>query len=234
MRILVVADEECRYFWDYYQPGRLKEYDLILSCGDLKSEYLSFLVTMGRAPLLYVHGNHDTNYDRKPPEGCMPIEDIVFKYGDLRILGLGGCRKYSGGPHQYTEKQMAKRIRKLRFKLWRSKGVDIVLTHSPVRDYGDDDDLPHRGFECFWALLEKYKPRYLFHGHVHMNYGHNKPRVIRYGETDLVNGYERYVIDLPDYDKWGKKVKLTPETVVQVQQEDKKHERDTVTAVNPE
>ena len=151
MRILVVADEECRYFWDYYQPGRLKEYDLMLSCGDLKSEYLSFLVTMGRAPLLYVHGNHDTNYDRKPPEGCMPIEDIVFKYGDLRILGLGGCRKYSGGPHQYTEKQMAKRIRKLRFKLWRSKGVDIVLTHSPVRDYGDDDDLPHRGFECFWG-----------------------------------------------------------------------------------
>ena len=75
MKILVVADEECRYFWDYYQPGRLKDYDLILSCGDLKSEYLSFLVTMGRAPLLYVHGNHDTNYDQRPPEGCICIED---------------------------------------------------------------------------------------------------------------------------------------------------------------
>ena len=64
-----------------------------------------------------------------------------------------------------------------------------------------------------------------------MNYGHNKPRVIRYGETDLVNGYERYVIDLPDYDKWGKKIKLTPETVVRVQQEDEKHEHDTISPV---
>ena len=213
MKILTISDEECKALWDYYQPGRLKEFDLMLSCGDLKAEYLSFLVTMGRAPVLYVHGNHDTNYERRPPEGCTCIEDEVFRYGDLRIVGLGGCRKYSGGPHQYTEKQMAKRIRKLRFRLWRSKGMDIVLTHSPVRDYGDDDDLPHRGFECFWELLEKYKPRYLFHGHVHMNYGHNKPRVIRYGETDLVNGYERYVIDLPEYDKWGRKIELTPQTV---------------------
>ena len=234
MKILVVADEECRYFWDYYQPGRLKDYDLILSCGDLKSEYLSFLVTMGRAPLLYVHGNHDTNYDRRPPEGCICIEDLIFKYGDLRILGLGGCRKYSGGPYQYTEKQMAKRIRKLWFKLLRYKGVDIILTHSPVRSYGDDEDLPHRGFEAFWPLLEKQKPRYLLHGHVHMNYGHDRPRVIRYGETDLVNGYERYVIDLPDYDKWGKKIQLTPETVAQLYQVDAENEKTLVTAVDPE
>ena len=221
----MVADEECRYFW---------ESDLILSCGDLNSEYLSFLVTMGRAPLLYVHGNHDTNYENRPPEGCMCIEDVVFRYGDLRILGLGGCRKYSGGPHQFTEKQMATRIRKLRFKLWRHKGVDIILTHSPVRDYGDDDDLPHRGFECFWALLEKHKPRYLVHGHVHMNYGHDRPRVIRYGETDLVNGYERYVIDLPDYDKWGRKIPLTPETVAQAHAVDVKNEQAVVKAVEKE
>ena len=206
----MVADEECRYFWDYYQPGRLSEYDLILSCGDLKSEYLSFLVTMGHAPVLYVHGNHDTNYERRPPEGCVCIEDQVFKYGDLRIVGLGGCRKYSGGPHQYTERQMRQRIRKLRFKLWWNKGMDIVVTHSPVRDYGDDDDLPHRGFEAFWNLLEKYHPRYLFHGHVHMNYGHDRPRVVQYGDTDLINGYERYVLDLPGYDKWGRKIKLGP------------------------
>ena len=204
------ADEECRYCWDYYQPGRLSEYDLILSCGDLKSEYLSFLVTMGHAPVLYVHGNHDTNYERRPPEGCVCIEDQVFKYGDLRIVGLGGCRKYSGGPHQYTERQMRQRIRKLRFKLWWNKGMDIVVTHSPVRDYGDDDDLPHRGFEAFWNLLEKYHPRYLFHGHVHMNYGHDRPRVVQYGDTDLINGYERYVLDLPGYDKWGRKIKLGP------------------------
>lgn len=46
MKILIISDEECPALWDYYTPGRLKEYDLIISCGDLKAKYLSFLVTM--------------------------------------------------------------------------------------------------------------------------------------------------------------------------------------------
>ncbi len=69
MKILAVSDEESPALWDYYTPGCLKEYDLLLSCGDLKAEYLTFLVTMGRAPLLYVHGNHDEGYLSRPPEG---------------------------------------------------------------------------------------------------------------------------------------------------------------------
>ena len=70
MRVLFVADEESPFLWDYYTPGRLDGIDLIVSCGDLKSEYLTFLVTMGRARLLYVHGNHDSGYERRPTEGC--------------------------------------------------------------------------------------------------------------------------------------------------------------------
>ena len=39
MKLLLLADKESPYLWDYYQPGRLSEYDLMLSCGDLKAEY---------------------------------------------------------------------------------------------------------------------------------------------------------------------------------------------------
>ena len=46
MKLLLIADEEAPYLWDFYQPGRLDGIDLILSCGDLKQEYLEFLVTM--------------------------------------------------------------------------------------------------------------------------------------------------------------------------------------------
>ena len=56
MKLLLLGDQESRYLWDCYRPGVLSEYDLILSAGDLKASYLSFLVTMARAPLLYVHG----------------------------------------------------------------------------------------------------------------------------------------------------------------------------------
>ena len=198
MRILVVADEESRYYWDHYRKGRLDDVDLILSCGDLKAEYLSFLVTVGHAPVLYVHGNHDVNYARRPPEGCLCIEDKIVYVGGLRILGLGGCPTYSGGPHQYTERQMRKRIRRLRFRLWLSKGVDVVVTHAPVKGYGDGEDYAHRGYEAFLPLLEKYQPRYLLHGHVHLSYGADMQRVNHCGNTTLINCCERYILDLPE------------------------------------
>lgn len=92
---------------------------------------------------------------------------------------------------------MARRIRKLRFQLWRAKGVDIVVTHSPVKGFGDGEDYAHRGFECLLPLLDKYKPRYLIHGHVHVNYGANIPRVLQRGETTIINAYERYILEIP-------------------------------------
>ena len=196
MKILALADEECPALWDYYVPGRLKEYDLIISCGDLKAKYLSFLVTMGRAPVLYVHGNHDDNYKRQPPEGCDCIEDQILVYNGLRILGLGGSPWYRPGDHQYTEKQMRKRIRKLRFKLWWHKGVDIVVTHAPPTGLGDAEDYAHRGFDCLVDLIEKYKPKYLLHGHVHMNYGDTVVREKTLGDTKIINAWQRYEFEI--------------------------------------
>ena len=198
MKILTISDEECKALWDYYQPGRLSEYDLIISAGDLKSSYLSFLVTMARCPLLYVHGNHDTGYTRKPPEGCDCIDDHFVIYHGLRILGLGGCRKYHPGPHQYTEKEMRARIRRLKWLLWLQGGVDIVVTHAPPEGLGDSDDPAHWGFAALRELLDDYQPKYLIHGHVHMSYDHKIPREMDYNGTKIINAYERYVLEIPD------------------------------------
>ncbi|MCI9645092.1 MAG: metallophosphoesterase [Oscillibacter sp.] len=196
MKLLLLSDKESEYLWDYYRPGRLDGIDLILSCGDLSSKYLTFLVTMTGKPLLYVHGNHDKTYDLHPPEGCDCVEDRLMTVKGLRILGLGGSIQYSGGPHQYTEAQMARRIRRLRYRLWRAGGVDIVLAHSPMLGYGDGEDYAHQGFESLLALVDKYQPKYLIHGHVHVNYGFHIPRVLQRGETIIINAYERYVLDL--------------------------------------
>ena len=196
MKILALSDEVSKYLYDYYTPGKLADYDLIISCGDLKASYLSFLVTMARVPVFYVHGNHDTGYERNPPEGCDCIEDQLVVYNGVRILGLGGCRRYHPGAHQYTEKEMRRRIRKLRWKLWWHKGVDVVVTHAPPAGVGDDEDIAHRGFEAFLPLLEKYRPQVLLHGHVHMNYGTDKTRERQCGDTRVINVYERYVVEV--------------------------------------
>lgn len=197
MRILLISDEESPYLWEHYQPGRLDGIDLILSCGDLSPEYLSFLVTVGKAPLLYVHGNHDDKYKRRPPEGCECIDDAIINIDGIRILGLGGSLRYNPkGVHQYTEREMAKRIRKLRPKIWLNRGVDMIVTHAPVRGLGDEDNLAHRGFVVFQKLLKRRKPRYWIYGHVHMSYGMNHQRVIEHQNTTLINAYERYIIDV--------------------------------------
>lgn len=90
MKILAVADEESKYLWDHFSPDKLRDVDLILSCGDVSPQYLSFLATFSRAPVLYVHGNHDTAYKKTPPESCICVEDTIYEYGGVRVLGLGG------------------------------------------------------------------------------------------------------------------------------------------------
>ena len=199
MKILVIADEESRSLWDYFSPAKLEGIDMIISCGDLKANYLQFLVTFGNCPLLYVRGNHDTGYAMNPPDGCVCIEDKIFNYKGMRIAGLGGSMKYKYSPDMYTEKEMRARVRRLRRKIRFTGGIDILVTHAPAKGYGDMADLPHRGFECFNDLLMKYKPLYMLHGHVHKTYGTGFKRVLDHPSgTKIVNAYETYKIEIPD------------------------------------
>lgn len=199
MKILTIGDEESKYLWDYFEKSKLEGIDLILSSGDLNPNYLSFLATFTAAPVLYVHGNHDEKYEHKPPEGCICIEDDIYEYEGIRILGLGGSMRYiPEKKHQYTQKEMKKRVKKLRWKLFRKKGFDILLTHSPAYELNDGQDLPHQGFQIFNELLDKYHPRFFIHGHVHMTYGRQYKRYDRYKDTHIINSYERCVFDYDD------------------------------------
>jgi Icc-related predicted phosphoesterase len=123
------------------------------------------------------------------------IEDKIYMHQGLRILGLGGSMRYRPGAFQYTQQQMEWRVRKLALPLWRSRGFDILLTHAPALGINDGEDLPHQGFAAFRTLLDKYQPGFFVHGHVHMNYGQQHPRVSQYGGTQVINAYERYEFD---------------------------------------
>ena len=208
MKLLLVSDAPDQGLWDYFSQEKLQGADAIIACGDLPSAYLTFLVTMANRPLFYVHGNHDTKYERQPPEGCECIDGRVVEFKGYRILGLGGCMKYNDGAHQYTEGQMKRRIAKLFPELRR--GVDILVTHAPAQGLGDMDDICHRGFGCFRELLDRRRPAYHFYGHVHLQYAPNMPRVRQYGESMLVNVSGKYIVELPDRaeppKKWWRRV----------------------------
>lgn len=196
MKILALSDRECPYLWDYLDRRRLEGVDLILSCGDLDPRYLSFVATFAKAPVLYVHGNHDDRYAKVPPEGCICVEDKVYIHQGVRILGLGGSVRYKPqGEHQYTQRQMDRRVRRRRLELLRRGGFDILLTHAPALGLNDGEDFAHAGFDAFNALMERYRPRYFVHGHIHLNYGADIPRRCAYQDTQVINAYESFTFE---------------------------------------
>ena len=196
MRILLLADQADPMLWDHLDKKKLEGVELVLSCGDLPPEYLSFLTCFTPAPILYIHGNHDAKYEKKPPEGCICIEDQVYVYKGVRILGLGGCMRYRKGPHQYTEKQMRKRVKRLRLRLFFTRGIDILLTHAPAYQLGDDTDLAHTGFETFLHIIDKYKPKVMAHGHVHQSYRYDFKPIRQRGDTQVINAFGSDILDL--------------------------------------
>ncbi len=195
MRLLAVGDIPSSYYYEHYTPGKLDSFDLILSCGDLRQSYLEFLATMARCPVVYVRGNHDESYAAAPPEGCICAEDRIVVCQGLRILGLGGSFRYRPGANMYTEKQMRWRIRRLYFQIQKHHGFDLLLTHAPARHINDLDTRAHRGFECFVELMERYKPPYFVHGHIHQNYGMNIPQRTVYGSTTILNAFDHCGFD---------------------------------------
>ena len=196
MKILVLADIESKYLWDFFEKSKLEGIDLILSAGDLSAAYLEFLATYAKCPVLYIHGNHDAKYEKNPPLGCICIDDDIYVYNGLKIMGLGGSMCYNYGLFQYTEKEMRSRYLKMKPKIWRKKGIDILLTHAPAYGVNDGDDLPHKGFEVFRTILDKYEPKLFVHGHVHMNYGRSHKREDMYGNTRVINAFEKYIVEL--------------------------------------
>jgi predicted phosphodiesterase len=222
-RILAVSDEVD----EHLIAGDLKalEVELVVACGDLPCDYLEALVTLTNVPLLYVPGNHDPEggrpapdpvaeddvlrpfsfrreEDATRPEGCINLDGRVIEIKGLRVAGLGGSMRYSGGPNQYTQAEMKRRalVLEARARLGSllhrrpSDELDVLLTHAPPLGVGDDDDPAHEGFAAFHRLVERLSPRILLHGHIHP-YGR---RVVehRLNGTRVVNAVGHKVIEV--------------------------------------
>lgn len=194
MKILIVGDVESNYIWNHFDKKRLKKIDIILSSGDLREEYLNFLVSRTDKPLFYVLGNHD-KYSRKSLCGCKNIDGKIIKYNQTKIAGIGGCKKYNKGKNQYREYQMNFRLKLLNMKVLIKKGLDILVTHAPIFGINDGKDLCHQGFKSFFSVINKYKPRYFIHGHNHLNYSQKNKRITIYNKTIIINSFDHYIFD---------------------------------------
>ena len=221
MKILCVSDTTESLAFSSQVKEIFKGTDLILSCGDMPVQSHDYLSTMLKSDVYYVYGNHnletfqqemdrdghqigklENEYNKKFYGFLLDGKCIRDKRTGLLIAGLGGSMRYNEGMSQYTEAQMRRRMRRLiPALLWNKRRygryLDILVTHAPPRGIGDDVDLCHKGFECFLKFMDRYKPKYLVHGHVHLD-DRNAQRVTRYKDTEVINIFGCYQIDDDD------------------------------------
>jgi Icc-related predicted phosphoesterase len=194
VRLLAVSDEVEPQLLDERTVEAQGHVDLVVGCGDLPADYLDALATVYGAPLVFVRGNHD------PPDrqGDYPreaeIDGRVVREKGLLIAGLEGSIRYSDGPHQYTERQMMRKVQALRVRL-RLRHPDILITHGPPAGVNEGTDAPHHGLQAVRRAVEWMRPRLLLHGHVHP-YGRDLPREGQLGETRVINVVGHRLIEL--------------------------------------
>ncbi len=197
MKILTVSDTVSSVLLESHHGGPFVEgVELIFSCGDLPPEFLVALKHRYDVPLMYVLGNHDIRYTSSPPGGCRLIDRKLEKSRGLRIVGFSGSRWYNGGPNQYTEKEMARAIRGMRFAMWRNGAPDIVISHAPPRHINDAEDRCHKGFKSFNAFIQKYKTPLFIHGHIHKHFYSDTERITIVNSTKVINSYGFYILEI--------------------------------------
>ena len=224
MRILAIADEPARELCEAFDSDRWRNsgVDLVISCGDLDLDYVAFVADALRVPLLYVRGNHDDRWDGLP--GGEDLDGRVFVHNGMRIFGLQGSPWYNGGEYQYSEASVRWRILKAMPAIVLNGGLDIIVSHAPPQfcpvayrlckspigvgrlcPYQpthptppvchDASDRPHRGFEAYSNLINRYRPRLLLHGHTHRSFGIGK-RELSLGNTRVIDAHRYVLVDV--------------------------------------
>jgi len=198
MKILSISDMVVPELSEQFDARQFDGIELVLSCGDLPPEYLASIREHLDVPLYYVRGNHDIRYQNSPPVGCLDIHQRWITFKGLRIMGLEGSRWYNGGPIQYRDYQMRQMIWRMTPGLWFKGGVDMVITHAPPRHIHDAEDRCHRGFDSFLKLINRFKPRYFIHGHIHAYITDPSQRVTLVGNTHVINTFAYHLLEV-DY-----------------------------------
>jgi Icc-related predicted phosphoesterase len=204
MRVLAVSDQVVEPLYSPHLREAARGVEMVLSCGDLPSSYLEYLVSMLDVPLFYVMGNHGSmGGEKAAPEGGENIDGRVVEYRGLLLAGLEGSIRYNAeSPYQYTENEMRGKIAALSpalvlNRLRAGRYLDILVTHAPPFGIHDGSDYAHRGFKSLLWFIDHYRPDYLFHGHQHVYDRRTVTQTLR-GRTLVINAFGYKIVEIAE------------------------------------
>lgn len=199
MRLLSLSDQVLEFIYSPSVKERFADVDLVLGCGDLPYYYLEYLIDQLGKPVYFIRGNHAATVEysqgaeRKGPWGAIDLHRRVENFHGMLLAGFEGCVRYRQGPFMYTQSDMWSMVLSIVPRLMANavrhgRALDLLATHAPPWGIQDQHDPAHQGFKAFRWLLTSFKPRYHFHGHVHV-YSKETPVLTRFRETLVVNTY---------------------------------------------
>lgn len=157
MNVLIIADDEL-------VAGQLPELraDLLISCGDLPDEVIHRAAQKSACRTIFaVKGNHDSSGPFRPPIQDLHLTTIQFD--GLAFGGFCGSWKYKPrGNFLFEQFEVEAALKAF-------SRVDVFVTHNSPRHIHDRDDDVHSGFTAFNSYITRQRPRFVFHGHQHVN-----------------------------------------------------------------
>ena len=199
IKILSLSDVLLDSIYSSQVKTRFADVDLILGCGDLAYYYLEYVVSSLNVPLFYVRGNHSNLVEHTSsgpkmyPHGGTNLHRRVINHHGLILAGIEGSLRYRNGPFQYSQSEMWGHVLRIVPSLLKNKAVhgrylDIFISHAPPWGIHDKQDLPHQGIKAFRWLLEKFRPKYHFHGHIHI-YRQDEKTITKFQSTNVINTF---------------------------------------------
>jgi len=205
IRLLAVSDQHDRALEDERSRRALGPIDLILGCGDLDCDDLSFLADGFNAPLVYVLGNHDADARWEACQAYCPdaIQSTAVRHETgLSIAGLTWPGRRGPGAPRSERGAWAQALRLAVRRLGRPEPV-IVISHVPPLGAGDMTSPAgyHRGFRGYSWLMGRLRPPLWLHGHTPL--AATIDWQVERGKTTVVNVTGSVVIEIWAPGSWA-------------------------------
>jgi len=219
MKILSVSDTIVDLLYSPVVRKRFGNTDLLLGCGDMPYYYFEYVLNALDCPAYFVRGNHAhvVEYsevgERTFPHGAVNLHRKVIQHKGLIMAGIEGSLRYRPGPFQYTRSEMWGHVLAITPSLisnlaFRGRALDVLVTHAPPAGVNDRSDLPHRGVPAFLWLIRVFQPAIHLHGHIHL-YRNDEVRQTAVGETQVINTYGYYSLELQETKRRSKWLLIT-------------------------
>jgi Icc-related predicted phosphoesterase len=164
MKLLLIADID-----DLHWKHGAGDADLILSLGDNADQLILEAAKAYHCPHVFaVRGNHDHNADAPFPAPISDLHMTVQKFNGMTFGGLNGALKPYGHYRQAKHPFLHEQSEVCRY-MSAFPAADVFISHNSPRGVHERNEDAYAGFDGLINYIFEHKPKYLFHGHQHIN-----------------------------------------------------------------